>query len=565
MGNNGLDAFAFHVDSATKEAVAGMSGPPFPGGAPAAPGSEPPDATMVARAYLQQGLASKELPQFMLDPKVEKEVGFSHVSTEDIPLTKCLAVKFRQQLDEIPVYGSLVTVEMDHANKLVSIHSSLGTPAGVDPVPKVDAGAAESAVRADAGIAALPVDSQPRLYFYFDEAAGRWRLTYIVENVPISQGASRGEAGGPVSDVSGAHQHRGCALPAVFDYVVDAHTGDIVKKLPRVSSVDFQTITLPDGLNRTRDIRVVPLGAGGLRLHDPELNVHTHDARFQDLSSVDSRLPGDYCGNPPEWLTDAVSAHANGAVVAQFVRDVLLRYGLDNRGEGYKASINCLWGPSGTGVWAGAAWYRNQAVFGQRQRGSKLVSYAVALDVVAHEFFHGITERTARLAIGGEPGALNESCSDIFAIIIANSSKPSPDDWDWEMGEELDATGIPLRDFRDPTKRNQPDHMRDYRKIEPPYHVLNDYGGVHLNSGIHNKAAYKILTAQEAGQYLFFPVNVAQIFYLALLKLSPLATFSQSRMAVENAAQSLMREDERRGVKMDAIRNAFDSVGIPAL
>jgi hypothetical protein len=48
--------------------------------------------------------------------------------------------------------------------------------------------------------------------------------------------------------------------------------------------------------------------------------------------------------NPPAWLPAAVSAHANGTEVARFVRDVLMRNDIDNRGQAYVATINCLWG-----------------------------------------------------------------------------------------------------------------------------------------------------------------------------------------------------------------------------
>ncbi|WP_165614217.1 M4 family metallopeptidase, partial [Mycolicibacterium holsaticum] len=42
------------------------------------------------------------------------------------------------------------------------------------------------------------------------------------------------------------------------------------------------------------------------------------------------------------------------------------------------------------------------------------------------------------------PGALNESYSDIFGIIIANAHEDDIEEWDWEMGEDLSGTGIPL-------------------------------------------------------------------------------------------------------------------------
>lgn len=564
MRSNGLNAFTFHVDSDATGAAAGLTGPTSLVGMAAIEGVKALDAETVARTYLEQGLASEALPQFTVDPAVEKDVDFRLLSTETIPLTKCQAVKFRQRMNKIPVYGSLVTVEMDDGHSLVSINSALGTPSGVDPVAKVAPAAVAESVRTDAGIKQLPAESLPRLFFFFDEIIQQWRLTYIAENVPVSPKESAVNDSGSVDDAYGTRDHRHAFLPELFDYIVDAHSGEIVTRLPRVATVQSQTITVNDSLNNPREVRVVVLEAGALRLEDRELNVHTYDAAFKDVS-LGNALPGDYCGNWPTWATDAVSAHANGAAVASFVRDVLMRNGLDNRGEGYRATINCLWGQSSSKEWRNAAWYRDQMIYGQRQQGGGLVSYAVALDVVAHEFFHGITDRAARLQYSGEAGALNESYSDIFGIIISNLSKPNLDNWNWEMGEELDGTGIPLRDFRNPSSRNQPEHMHAYVDIPPPFHQFNDFGGVHTNSGIHNKAAFNMLTARDAGKYMFAPVQVAQIFYLALsTSLSSTATFADSRRAVISSARSLLRADEKRGLKIVAIERAFDSVGIAA-
>ena len=41
-------------------------------------------------------------------------------------------------------------------------------------------------------------------------------------------------------------------------------------------------------------------------------------------------------------------------------------------------------------------------------------SIANMLDIVGHEMFHGVTDHTARLEYVTQPGALNESYSDIF-------------------------------------------------------------------------------------------------------------------------------------------------------
>lgn len=98
-------------------------------------------------------------------------------------------------------------------------------------------------------------------------------------------------------------------------------------------------------------------------------------------------------------------------------------------------------------------------------------------DVVAHEFTHGVTRNFADLIYSNQSGALNESFSDIFGYFVDND--------DWLMGENL--PGGALRDLSNPPAQGQPDRMSNY------VNTSGDNGGVHTNSGIHNKAAYLII------------------------------------------------------------------------
>jgi Zn-dependent metalloprotease len=258
-----------------------------------------------------------------------------------------------------------------------------------------------------------------------------------------------------------------------------------------------------------------------------------------------------------------VSAHANAVEVVLFLRKVLKREGLDNRGGPVISSINCCHGAHGGGrEWHNAAWIGTQMVYGQRDVNGTLRTYAVAKDVVAHEILHGLTDHTARLEYAAMSGALNESYSDIFGIIVSNLRNPDVACWNWEMGEELDDSGLPIRDMREPSRFDQPEHMDDYEFL--PVGPRTDWGGVHINSGIHNKAAYNLLTSKGAsGHFIFDPREVAALFYIALTQhLSRTSKFIDSRRGVELAARSLFRRDPRKNEKLAAIGRAFDAVGI---
>jgi Zn-dependent metalloprotease len=94
--------------------------------------------------------------------------------------------------------------------------------------------------------------------------------------------------------------------------------------------------------------------------------------------------------------------------------------------------------------------------------------------------------------------------------------------------------------------------------------TLQDDGGVHVNSGIHNRAAYNLITAKDAdGNPVFTPEELARLYYLTLTRLAPLAKFSDCRRALLNVATTYYRADAAaQQAKLAAIAAAYDAVGI---
>jgi Zn-dependent metalloprotease len=558
MSENGLSAFGFHrgEDEASSQAVRALRAERHSFRAFATTeeiGLSNLDPETAARQHLRQALASEALPRFTA-PKVSGATSeFRSLGTETLPLTGTKTVKFRQAYNKIPVYGSLVTVEMDDENELLAISSSLGDPLNVDPVARISPADVLNTVRTLAGYGTQPLQATPRLCYYFDSAAGRWRLVYVVEDINKKDGETTQQAAGHI--------------PLVVDYVIDAHTGGSVAELSRTPNATVSREgDAQDGLGKLRRIRYLLREEDNTEiLQDDLLNIRTHNFMFQDLRDM-GRWPGKYVSNPPSpWDPGAVSAHANAAVVMEFLQKVLLRNGFDNLGSTLISSVNCIVsGESPDGQeWRNAAWAGDkQMVYGQRRVNGELRSYAVGLDVTGHEVFHAVTSRTARLQYRAESGALNESYSDIEGTLIQNFEKPDLSEWDWRIGEDLEGTGIPLRDLSEPTKYGQPAHMRDYLNLP----LEEDNGGVHYNSGIHNLAAYKIMTAKDAqGKYLFDAASLAALFYLALTQyLSRTSLFSDSRRAVLLVARTLFRNDDSalRNARQRAISDAFDAVGI---
>lgn len=569
VARNGLRSFAFHRGDKGAAQVLGAIRPKVgsskrgarPGAAASAAGKRSfstLDAETVARHYLTNALASEQLPTFTAGDASSEKSDFKLIAVEAVPLTGTQMVKFCQYYRRTPVYGSLVSVELDKKNELISINSALTEPTNVNPVASVAPADVLKTVAESSGYDAQKLETTPNLYYYFDREGQQWRLVYITRDVPKLK-RTDGQVGSEAESAAVSNRRaQSLNVPQVFDYVVDAHTGQLVVELPRSHNVNVKAL---DGLNKMRTI-VCSQNSTGNFLHDPDLNLHTHNFGFRNVDTNVSKLPGEYVSSPPDPLDAvAVSAHANVSDVLKFLSTVLRRNGIDNMGGPVRSSINCV-EESNTKVWDNATWYRDQMMYGQSQVNGGLRSWALGKDIVAHELTHGITDATARIEYLGESGALNESYSDIFGVIVANISQTDVKKWNWLIGEGVFGPGTALRSMKKPEAFDQPSHMDKYKKL--PKTENGDWGGVHTNSGIHNKAAYNMLTAKDAnGRYLLKPREVAAIFYLALTQnLSRTSRFGDSRRGVELAARSLFANKSNRQARLKAVAKAFDKVGI---
>ena len=162
-------------------------------------------------------------------------------------------------------------------------------------------------------------------------------------------------------------------------------------------------------------------------------------------------------------------------------------------------------------------------VFGDGD-GLVFTDFTRSLDVIAHELTHGVTEFTANLEYHNQSGALNESISDVFGSLVKQwSLKQTADAADWLIGEEVFTPQIEadaLRSMKSPGsaydndligKDPQPDRMDKF--VELPDTEEGDWGGVHINSGIPNRAFY--LTAVAIGGFSWEAPG--HIWYASLL------------------------------------------------
>jgi Zn-dependent metalloprotease len=189
--------------------------------------------------------------------------------------------------------------------------------------------------------------------------------------------------------------------------------------------------------------------------------------------------------------------------------------------------------------------------------------FTKSIDVIGHELTHGVTQYEAALEYEGQAGALNESFSDVFGSLVKQYAlKQKADKADWLIGPGLFTNkikGIALRSMKEPGsayndpiigKDPQPGHMKNYVK------TTSDNGGVHINSGIPNRAFY--LAAMELGGYAW--EKAGRIWYITLTeRLRERSDFQKAANLTFAAAGSLY---DKNSDEQNAVKKAWDLVGI---
>ncbi|MEU3215888.1 M4 family metallopeptidase [Streptomyces sp. NPDC006971] len=205
-----------------------------------------------------------------------------------------------------------------------------------------------------------------------------------------------------------------------------------------------------------------------------------------------------------------------------------------------------------------------QMVFGDGD-GEIFLDFTLPIDVIAHELTHGLTQYTANLSYYGQSGALNESVSDVFGSLVKQYTLgQSADRADWLIGAGLlapEVQGVALRSMKEPGtaydddvlgKDPQPGKMEDY------VHTSQDNGGVHLNSGIPNRAFYLLATALGGNAW----ERAGQIWFDVLTggRLAVDADFADFARLTVDAARDRFGE----GDETEAVLKAWSEVGVPA-
>ncbi len=245
----------------------------------------------------------------------------------------------------------------------------------------------------------------------------------------------------------------------------------------------------------------------------------------------------------------AMSAHYNGIKSFDYYKSKFGRESIDGEKGNVQNVVNVS---EANGSSMENAFWNGQAMF-YGNGGSTFKPLARGLDVGGHEMTHGVIEKTANLLYQDESGALNESFADVFGQMIDGDAN------DWSIGEDVMQSGgglpLALRDLSNPHNGQsnssspfwQPNHTSEQ------YTGNQDNGGVHINSGITNRAFYIFASNAAVGT-----AKAEQVYYKALRDyLVKSSKFIDCRIAVIQAATDLY------GASVANIAaDAFTQVGI---
>jgi bacillolysin len=383
-----------------------------------------------------------------------------------------------------------------------------------------------------------------------------------------------------------AWRGRAFANDDVREYFVDARTGDIAfeySNLQTQTAVGRGTGVLGD----SKKLSVMPSGGQFVasdKLRPP--SIETNDLKGDHLRTVSylngiTRLTAsDLASDSDNTWTDGmtVDAHAYIGWTYDYYFKRFNRRGLDNRDRPIVAVVHPARRQDVQQNFGQfSVFYTNAAYFGDGimvfgvglppgfTLGGRTWDYSSgALDLVAHELTHGVTDYSSGLIYLNESGALNEAFSDIMGTSVEffyqepGNGNLRADYLFWE--DTVKPAGI--RSLADPMAYGNPDHY------SRRFTGTADNGGVHSNSGIANQAFYLAIeggTNRTSGLAVqgVGAANRAQmehVFYRAFTQMLPAnATFAVARAATIQAARDLYGANS---AAERAVTQAWTAVGV---
>ena len=262
-------------------------------------------------------------------------------------------------------------------------------------------------------------------------------------------------------------------------------------------------------------------------------------------------------GGDPSTDTAVEEAYERLGTTWDFYFEVLARNSIDKSGMPLEGVVHYRQ------RYDNALWNGTQMIFGDGS-GLRFTRMTQSLSVCAHEMSHGVIQYDGPLVYQGQAGALNESMADVLGALVEQwKLNQTVDEADWLVGREILAPGVTgraLRSLAEPGtaydddvlgKDPQPGHMDAFVVTD------DDHGGVHINSGIPNRAF--VLAARALGGHAW--EEIGRVWYAALghERLLPTATFRQFARITRFLAITLFGAGSKQA---SAVEDAWTGVGV---
>ncbi len=481
------------------------------------------DAAATAQAAAADGLdALHEYGGLLKITDASREFVHKESKTDSLGLTH---VKYQQVYQGLPVWNKQMWVHFDEQGAAYLIEGRAAPTPGVAVQPRIPSQQAVDVAAADLGTVQ---DAAAELVVYMDGLD----LAHLAWHVTATSKMEHWHVF--VDAAYGVVLHR--ASDTRYEGVTSSGT-DLLGRSDTFSSWqqggEYYLIDTSESIHVADPLVPNQLGKGNLIVFDGKNQDPNSDLTAYFLTSSTP------VGN---WDTAGVNVTNSLRLITDYYKNHLGRAGLDGQ------SLNAISFVHVGTAWENAAW-TGQVIF-VGDGGQHFLSLARGLDVLAHEFTHGVVDYTANFEYQFQSGAMHEAFADTFAAMVDRAN--------WTIGEDVVPAGSPpLRDLSNPANSldTQATTMDDYQAL--PLSV--DNGGVHINSTIVSHAAY--LMAEGLPDAIGRD-KVEQIFYRALTThMTSQSDFADCRAATIQSAQELYPNST---AEVQAVTDAWDTVKVTA-
>lgn len=407
-------------------------------------------------------------------------------------------VRLSQTIAGLPVVGAELIIHADaKSGKVIGVNGRFAVDTNLPREPRVDAGDAIATALAEYGLAGARVEGAPE-------------LTYIVDRKDAVRLAW--------TNLVAYQSEQGAELDRIF---ADAITGEAIARHPQV--------------RRAKNREIYDCG---------------NQTIWANCTLMFSE--GGSSGD-----TTAMAAYNNAGIAYDYFSNNHSWDSFDDAGKTIKQGVhfgssfnNAGWTPAGTYT----------AIAYGDGNGTLWSPFPFSLDVVGHEFGHGVTHETADFDYVGESGSIDEAYADIFGASVEAYSDGSVNADVWKIGDEAytpGTAGDALRYLNDPaTKANHTDY----------YPTRSFNSDLHRNAGIPGLAYYLLVAGGQhpRGTTTFFVsgqgiTTAEDIFFRALdTYMTSTTNFRDLRTHTLQAATDLHGAFSSQ---YNAVWNAWSAVG----